>query len=110
MSKSSIITGDRATLLTGLAPVHPGEILEDEIVELGISASQLARAIDVPCNRVTEICRRQRGISADTALRLAYFFGTSAHFWLNLQQSYDLAVTEQERGEEIANRVRPHAV
>jgi addiction module HigA family antidote len=62
-----------------------------------------------PTNRVTESLKGARGISADTALRLARYFGTSARLWMNLQTSYDLAIAEQERGEAIADRVRPHA-
>jgi antitoxin HigA-1 len=92
-----------------LPPIHPGEILRDELDALDLSANALARALDVPTNRVTEILNGARGISADTALRLARYFGTSARFWMNLQTSYDLAIAEQERGKGIAERVRPHA-
>ena len=92
-----------------LPPIHPGEILRDELDALDLSANALARALDVPTNRITEILNGARGISADTALRLARYFGTSARLWMNLQTSYDLAVTEQDRGEAIAGRVRPHA-
>lgn len=104
MSKSSI-TIDRVAL----PPVHPGEILAEEMAALGLSANQLGRALDVPGNRISEIVAGRRSISADTALRLARFFGTSAKLWVNLQSAYDLAVTEAQSGAEIAARVRPHA-
>jgi len=71
-------------------PIHPGEILADELEELGISASELARLIQVPANRITQIIAAKRAVSADTCLRLAHFFGTSAEFWLNLQKTYEL--------------------
>src|SRR5271157_3191695 len=70
--------------------IHPGEHLAEELKELGISAAELARKLDVPTNRVTGILNGQRGITGDTALRLAHFFGTSAEFWLNLQSLYEL--------------------
>jgi addiction module HigA family antidote len=66
-------------------PIHPGEHLAEELKELGISAAELARQIDVPVNRVTGIINGQRGVTADSALRLGHWFGTSPEFWLNLQ-------------------------
>jgi addiction module HigA family antidote len=90
-------------------PIHPGEILAGEIEELGISASALARALDVPANRITGLVNGKRAITADTALRLARYFGTSARFWMNLQQSYDLALAERDLGPAIAKAVRPRA-
>jgi antitoxin HigA-1 len=92
-----------------LPPIHPGEILADELTEMGLSANALSRALDVPANRITEIVAGRRAVSADTALRLARYFGTTARFWLNLQQSHDLAVAERDYGEAIANAVRPRA-
>ncbi len=92
-----------------LPPIHPGEILRDEIEELRLSADAMAQALDVPPNRITEILNGSRAVSADMALRLARWFGTSARFWMNLQLSYDLAVAERERGDSIAERVRPRA-
>ncbi len=92
-----------------LPPIHPGEILRDEMAELALSANALARLLDVPPNRISEILNGRRGISADTALRLARFFGTTAQFWLNLQQSYDLAVAERDSGAAILKAVRPRA-
>jgi len=77
-----------------LPAIHPGEILADEINELGISPSALANAIGVPVNRITQILRGQRGITADTALRLGRWFGSGAEIWLNLQKDYDLKTTE----------------
>ena len=92
-----------------LPPIHPGEVLRDELEALGLSANAIARALDVPPNRITEILNGTRAVSADTALRLARYFRMSARFWMNLQLSYDLAVVERERGEMIAERVRPRA-
>jgi addiction module HigA family antidote len=83
-------------------PIHPGEHLAEELKELGISAAELARQIDVPVNRVTGIINGQRGVSADTALRFGHWFGTSAEFWLNLQQLYELRLAR----EEVGNRVQ----
>src|SRR5664280_3154194 len=73
-----------------IVPIHPGEHLAEELEELGMSAAELARKLDVPTNRVTGILNGQRAVTGDTALRLAHFFGTSAEFWLNLQSLYDL--------------------
>ena len=78
------------------APIHPGEILADELECLGINAAQLAKKIGVPNNRVYQIINEERGITADTAMRLGLFFGTSPHFWLNLQKSYELDVVSQD--------------
>ncbi len=93
----------------GFPPVHPGEILADELVARNLSASQLARELDVPANRMSEIVSGRRAVSADTALRLSAYLGTSARFWLNLQTSYDLACARRDRGDEIARRIRPAA-
>ncbi len=83
--------------------IHPGEILADELEELGVTPTELSRQINVPPNRVTQIIKGQRGITGDTALRLGHWFGTSAQFWLNLQGAYDIRVAEQTAGAEIAN-------
>jgi len=77
-------------------PIHPGQILADELEELGISASKLARNLHIPPNRITEIIKGDRGISAETALRLGQWFGTSAEFWLNLQKIYEMRIAEQK--------------
>ena len=81
--------------------IHPGEHLAEELREIGMSAAALARQIDVPVNRVTGIINGQRGITADTALRLGHWFGTSAEFWLNLQSLYELRLARQEVGDEV---------
>ena len=83
-------------------PIHPGEHLAEELRELGISAAELSRQIDVPVNRITGIIHGQRGITADTALRFGHWFGTSPQFWMNLQQLYELRLAESEIGEQIA--------
>ena len=88
-------------------PIHPGEILGDEIKELGISAAELARTLCVPANRVSQILAGKRAISADTALRLGRWLGTGAEFWLNLQKSYELKLAEQATGKEIEVTVMP---
>jgi antitoxin HigA-1 len=82
-------------------PIHPGEHLSEAIEELSMSAAELARAIQVPTNRITSILNGRRAISADTALRLGHWFGMSAQFWLNLQVVYDLRMAENEKGAEI---------
>jgi addiction module HigA family antidote len=81
--------------------IHPGEHLAEELEALGMSAAELARKIDVPTNRVTQILHGTRGITGDTALRLAHFFGTSAQFWLNLQSLYDLRLAQKKAGKSI---------
>jgi len=92
---------------SGLRPVHPGEILGEELNELGMSANALAKALAVPTNRITAILNGQRGITADTALRLSRYFGTTPQLWLNLQKSFELRKAEEESGAEIAGQVRP---
>jgi len=82
-------------------PIHPGEVLAEELAGLNVSASELARQLNVPPNRITGIVNGTRSISADTALRLGHWFGTSAEFWLNLQKSYELRLAELENGTEI---------
>ncbi len=94
----------------GMRPVHPGEILKEEfLVPLGLSANALARALNVPAPRINEVVRQRRGISADTALRLARYFGGDARSWLNLQTAYDLRVAELAVGKRIAKEVLPAA-
>lgn len=90
-----------------ITPVSPGEILRDEyLVPLAMSASKLAELIDVPHNRITEIVRGRRGVTADTALRLARAFGTSPEFWLNLQAHYDLELARERSGADV-RRIKP---
>jgi antitoxin HigA-1 len=88
-------------------PVHPGRILAAEIAELGLSANAMALALRIPANRMTEIINGKRGISADTAMRLARYFGTSAQMWMNLQSHYELEVAESDLAERIAREVQP---
>jgi addiction module HigA family antidote len=82
-------------------PIHPGEILSDELHELGMSAAELARLIHVPANRISQIIAGKRDITADTALRLGRWFGTGAQLWLNLQQAYNLDLARQALGESL---------
>src|SRR5438046_8562482 len=86
-----------------LSPIHPGEVLREEFLQpLGITQYRLAKETSVPPRRINEIVLEQRGISADTALRLARFFGTSEMFWLNLQAQYDLDIQRQKLGSRLA--------
>ena len=79
-----------------LPPIHPGELLRDELGEIGVSLNELARALRVPMNRISAIVNGKRAITVDTAMRLARYFGTSPQYWLNLQVAYDLEVAGQE--------------
>ena len=88
-----------------MVPIHPGRILRRELAARGMSANRLALALRVPSGRITSILNGKRAISADTALRLARHFGTSAQFWLNLQTRYDLTVAERDHGARIAAEV-----
>ena len=93
---------------TLMPPVHPGEILrEDFLLPLGLSMNRLALDLRVPVTRIAEIVRERRGITPDTALRLARYFNTSARFWLNLQTAYDLEVAEDELARDIDREVSP---
>ena len=83
-------------------PIHPGETLREDLEELGMSAAELARRIEVPANRITEILNGRRAVTGDTALRLGRFFGTSGEFWLNLQKLCELRLAERRNGAEIA--------
>lgn len=83
-------------------PIHPGETLREDLDALGMSAAELARRIEVPVNRITEILNGRRAVTGDTALRLGRFFGTSGEFWLNLQKLYELRLAERKSGAEIA--------
>lgn len=86
--------------------IHPGEVLADELKEIGVSPAALARQLNVPANRITQILHSKRAITGDTALRLGHWFGTTAQFWLNLQTAYDLRLAEAARGREIATLPR----
>lgn len=92
---------------SGMQPVHPGEILGEQLEERGLSASALAAALGVPTNRVTAILNGRRGVTADTAFRLARYFGTTPQLWLNLQKTFELRVAEIRSGSEIALQVQP---
>lgn len=87
--------------------IHPGEILKGEMEELSLSANSLAKMLDVPTNRITAIINEQRGITAETALRLAQFFGTTADFWMSLQSSYDVKIARAAVGTKIEKTVKP---
>jgi addiction module HigA family antidote len=92
-----------------MRPIHPGEILKEDVLEtMGLSANALARELRVPVTRISEILHGRRAITADTALRLARYLGTTAQFWLNLQSSYDLKITEQALGRQIEREIHPH--
>ena len=93
-----------------LEPIHPGEILLEEFLKpMGVSINRLARDIVVPPGRISEIVNGKRGITADTALRLARFFGVSPELWLGLQAEYDLRIARKTVGKEIEKRVHPYA-
>ena len=93
-----------------MRPIHPGEILREEYLSpLGLSANALAKALGVTPARINDIVRERRGISADTALRLARYFGTDARSWINLQATYDLRTAELANAKRIAATVRPRA-
>jgi addiction module HigA family antidote len=94
----------------GMRPVHPGEVLrEDYLVPLEMSANALAKALNVPAPRINDIVRERRGVSADTAMRLARYFGGDARSWLNLQSAYDLRVAEIENAKRIEREIVPAA-
>jgi len=82
--------------------VHPGEILKDELDELGVTPTEFARQIDVPPNRVSQIIAGKRAVTGDTALRFGHWFGTEPQFWLNLQSAYDIRLAEEKSGREIS--------
>lgn len=99
-----------ARIQNGMRPVHPGEFLrEDYLGPLGITANALAKALGVPASRINDIALERRGITADTALRLARYFGGDAQTWLNLQATYDLKVAQRDHGREIEKQVAPLA-
>jgi addiction module HigA family antidote len=82
--------------------VHPGEVLKDELEELGITPTEFARQIDVPPNRVSQIIAGKRAVTGDTAQRFGHWFGTEPQFWLNLQSAYEIRIAEEKMGREIA--------
>ena len=93
-----------------LPPIHPGEVLREEfLAPLGMSAHELALALRVPATRINDIVNEKRGITADTALRLSRYFGTTPKFWLNLQASYELEVAEDRLGKAVVREVLPRS-
>lgn len=95
----------------GMRPVHPGEVLlEDYIKPMGVSVRAVALALHVPYSRLSEIIKGERGVSADTALRLERYFGSEAQGWLNLQTAYDLRMAEKAAGKTITKEVMPLAM
>jgi addiction module HigA family antidote len=94
-----------------IAPIHPGEVLSEEFLRpLGLSMNKLALDLRVPTTRISEIVHRRRGITPDTALRLARYFNTSPEFWMNLQTHYDLQITKEKELEKVERDVHPLAV
>ena len=87
--------------------IHPGEILKGELEEMNLSANAFAKALDVPANRITAILNEQRSVTADTAIRLAQFFGSTPDFWMSLQSSYDVKITRAAVGKEFEKSVKP---
>jgi addiction module HigA family antidote len=97
-------------MATTIAPTHPGDVLrEDFLKPLGITPNALAIAIRVPASRIADIAKGKRSVTAETAIRLARYFGTSREFWMNLQAYYDLAVVEDEKAAAIEREVQPRA-
>jgi antitoxin HigA-1 len=84
-------------------PIHPGEILADELNEIGVSAAALARILEIPPNRISQIIAGKRAISADTALRLGRYFGTTPDLWMNLQKTYELDLARRQLGADISH-------
>ena len=98
-------------MTNGMRPIHPGEILrEDFLKPLQMSANALSKALHVPAGRVNDIVLARRGVTPDTALRLARYFGGDAQSWLNLQQSYDLKLTQKQKAKQIEAEIEPHAM
>lgn len=96
-----------------MLPIHPGRILKRELAALDLSADRLALRLRIPSGRITDILNGKRGVTPETALRLARFFGTSADFWMNLQSRYDLTITEQSIGAKVTAKVEqmtPHSI
>jgi addiction module HigA family antidote len=90
-----------------MRPIHPGEVLRDELEVLGLSANAFAKSLGVPANRITAILKEQRAVTADTALRLARFFGMTPEFWMGLQASYDVKKARESVGRQIEKTVKP---
>ena len=97
-----------ANKIKHLSPIHPGEALKSVLDDAQLSANTVALALRIPANRLTEIINGRRSISADTAMRLGRYFGTSAQMWMNMQSQYDLEVAEATLADQIASEVRPY--
>ena len=98
-------------IVNGMRPIHPGEILREEfLLPMNLSAHALAIALRLPAPRINDIAREKRGVSVDTALRLARYFGTSAEFWLGLQADYDLKMARKAAGDAIVREIEPMAL
>jgi len=95
------------SIKNGMRPVHPGEILYEELEFMNMSAKAFAEVLDVPANRITMILNGQRGVTADTALRLSRYLGTTPEFWMNLQKSYELREAEEKAGKTILETIKP---
>ena len=92
--------------MNAMRSIHPGEVLKEELAEIGMSANAFAHALHVPTNRITAILKGSRSVTDDTALRISHFFGTTPGFWLNLQTSYDLKVVRASTGKKIEEEIR----
>jgi addiction module HigA family antidote len=92
--------------MNAMRPIHPGEVLKEELAEIGMTANAFAQALHVPANRITSILNGTRSITADTALRVSLFFGTTPEFWLNLQTSYDLKIARESVGKKLKQEVK----
>jgi addiction module HigA family antidote len=100
--------GNSDMFKNGMRPVHPGEVLQEDFLKpLGMSANALAKALNVPTPRINDVVRKRRGVSADTAMRLARYFGGDARSWLNLQTAYDLRIAEISNAKRIVREVSP---
>ena len=98
-------------IINGMRPIHPGEILREEfLIPMSLNAHALAMALRLPAPRINDIVRERRGVSADTALRLARYFGTSAEFWLGLQADFDLKTASKVVGKTIEREIEPYAL
>jgi addiction module HigA family antidote len=92
--------------MNAMRPIHPGEVLKEELAEIGMTTNAFAQALSVPANRITAILNDTRSITADTALRISLFFGTTPEFWFNLQTSYDLKIARESVGEKLKREVK----
>lgn len=100
------MTADATAIAPVHSPIHPGELLADELAEIGVTQSELARALGVPRSRISAVIRGERPITADTGLRLSRYFGTSDHYWINLQADYDVELARDRHADEFA-RIEP---